>query len=235
VSFLRTLPYVIQHAHALTRTVSRFACGVWPAQEARLTAEEALDAYVQIAVAMRRMWQLGLVHGDLSPSNVVYHNQRCYIASVAQALPAEHRDAIALLHADADTIASHFSDLGCPVLPHNELVALVTEVSPEDAVVPASTAAAAVVADEARADDWVAGVSDSDDDVDVAVDVDVAGTGHDASGASERRSIWDWSELSDDDDADAVAGPVDGPAAVIFDDDWRAHPFAVRLMEVLRE
>ncbi|HEV2316358.1 MAG TPA: RIO1 family regulatory kinase/ATPase [Thermoplasmata archaeon] len=66
-----------------------------------------------LAVQVRRMVVgAGLVHGDLSPYNVLLHEERPVLIDVAQAIPAKHPQARDLLVRDLRNFAKFFARLG---------------------------------------------------------------------------------------------------------------------------
>ncbi len=69
--------------------------------------------YEDLTDQVRRMIEkAGLVHGDLSPYNVLYHEGRAVLIDVAQSIPAEHPQARSLLERDLTTFAKYFRRLG---------------------------------------------------------------------------------------------------------------------------
>lgn len=66
----------------------------------------------------------GLVHGDLSPYNVLYHEGRTVFIDVAQAIEADHPQARALLERDLGHFAEFLTRRGFPVTPEKFLSAV---------------------------------------------------------------------------------------------------------------
>jgi len=58
-----------------------------------------------------------LVHGDLSPYNVLYHEGHPVLIDVAQAVPADHPDALRLMERDVRNFAKFLERLGYSVEP----------------------------------------------------------------------------------------------------------------------
>ena len=68
--------------------------------------------------AIRRMVvDARLVHGDLSPYNVLYHDGRPVLIDVAQSVGVDHPQAAALLRRDSDNFAKYLKKLGADVDP----------------------------------------------------------------------------------------------------------------------
>lgn len=82
-----------------------------PLTEASLDAP--LAVYEELVVEVRRMLQEGgLVHGDLSPYNVLFHEGHPVLIDVAQAIDARHPAAAGLLERDIANFARFFERLG---------------------------------------------------------------------------------------------------------------------------
>jgi RIO kinase 1 len=72
--------------------------------------------YEQLVTEIHRMVaDAHLVHGDLSPYNVLYHRETPVLIDVAQAIPSTHPQAAALLERDVRHFAKYFNRLGLPV------------------------------------------------------------------------------------------------------------------------
>jgi RIO kinase 1 len=74
--------------------------------------------YNDLLTLIRTMvFQAKLVHGDLSPYNVLYHEGRPILIDVAQAVPIEHPQARALLVRDITHFARYLQKLGVDTSP----------------------------------------------------------------------------------------------------------------------
>lgn len=74
---------------------------------------EPAGVLVDLLEQVRRMVVVAkLVHGDLSPYNVLYHQGRCVLIDVAQAIPVAHPQAPALLERDLKNFARFFRRAG---------------------------------------------------------------------------------------------------------------------------
>ena len=72
--------------------------------------------YEDLKTQIRRMLRpAGLVHGDLSPYNVLYHEGRTVLIDVAQSIPADHPQARGLLERDIGHFAEFLTRRGLPV------------------------------------------------------------------------------------------------------------------------
>ncbi len=87
-----------------------------PMQEAMLADPGAL--YTDLTTQVHRMVVTArLVHGDLSPYNVLIREDRPYLIDVAQAISTEHPQASELLRRDAANFARYFRRLGVDTSP----------------------------------------------------------------------------------------------------------------------
>ncbi len=91
-----------------------------------LPAPRLQDAVVDDPQALRRglakaihamVVDARLVHGDLSPYNVLYHEGRPILIDVAQAVSIDHPQAKELLKRDSDNFAKYLKKLGADVDP----------------------------------------------------------------------------------------------------------------------
>ena len=78
--------------------------------------DEARDLFDQLIHAVELMLFSNVVHGDLSPYNVLVWDGRIVIIDLHQAVdPRKNSHAEAFLHRDVDRIATHFDRLGVSV------------------------------------------------------------------------------------------------------------------------
>ena len=74
--------------------------------------------YEELVTHIRRMTERArLVHGDLSPYNVLLHEERPVFIDVAQAVDASHPSAMALFRRDVANFARYLRRLGVAVTP----------------------------------------------------------------------------------------------------------------------
>ncbi len=73
------------------------------------TAFEVLREY------MRRLYRAGLIHGDLSEYNVVFHEGQLVVIDLGQAVTIHHPNAEEFLRRDCENVASFFQGLGMDV------------------------------------------------------------------------------------------------------------------------
>jgi RIO kinase 1 len=82
-----------------------------PLQESIVADPAALHA--DLLAQMRTMVErANLVHGDLSPYNILMHEGRAVFIDVAQAVPADHPEARRLMERDLKNFARYFRHLG---------------------------------------------------------------------------------------------------------------------------
>ena len=80
---------------------------------ARLDREALGEAWTQLVAAMHAMVRCGVVHGDLSPYNILWDDGRLTIIDFPQAVdPVAHPEGMSLLHRDAANVAGWFGRRG---------------------------------------------------------------------------------------------------------------------------
>jgi RIO kinase 1 len=94
---------------------------------AELEVDEVRDLYDQLVVALRQMTEVGLVHGDLSPYNLLVWNQRLYVIDLPQAVdPIAQPDGLTVLLRDIENLCRWFTARGVedadPVALYRELL-----------------------------------------------------------------------------------------------------------------
>lgn len=81
--------------------------------DVRLPREEADSAYQQTVALFERLTELGLVHGDLSTYNLLWHHGKVWLIDVPQMVELESSGpALELLARDARSIVTSFRKLG---------------------------------------------------------------------------------------------------------------------------
>ncbi|MBV0924410.1 serine protein kinase RIO [Halomicroarcula limicola] len=94
--------------------------------------ENPETAYEVVKEYVRRLYDAGLVHGDLSEYNVVFHEGQLYIIDLGQAVTVHHPNAEEFLERDCRNVANFFARQGVDATPE-ELLAYVREyATPED-------------------------------------------------------------------------------------------------------
>lgn len=87
-------------------------------KDAYLSSCDLSIAYEQVVEAMVKMFQgCHLVHADLSEYNILWHEGRCWIIDVGQAVEPSHPHALHFLHRDCSNIIKFFQSKGLPQLP----------------------------------------------------------------------------------------------------------------------
>ena len=80
---------------------------------ARLTADELRTAWQQVLDAVRSMLTCGVVHGDLSPYNMLWHDGRVIVIDFPQAVdPIAHPEGTNLLERDVRNVCDWFGRRG---------------------------------------------------------------------------------------------------------------------------
>ncbi|GAB5362313.1 hypothetical protein AAMO2058_000786300 [Amorphochlora amoebiformis] len=99
-----------------------------PLKEVHLSPEDLQYIYVDVIISMWRMFcRAGIVHGDLSEFNIIFHNGRAYIIDVGQAVLLTHPMAFEFLRRDVQTVNRFFQSRNVPTLTDKELFLLVTD------------------------------------------------------------------------------------------------------------
>jgi len=79
----------------------------------RLAQDEAVHLRRELLAGVEAMLSHGLIHGDLSPYNVLYWAGRAYLIDLPQAVDAAvHGDGLGLLRRDAQNLTRHFARYG---------------------------------------------------------------------------------------------------------------------------
>ena len=80
---------------------------------AELDDEALRDLFDQLVSALRTMTKVGLVHGDLSPYNLLVWNERLYVIDLPQAVdPIRQPDGLTLLQRDVMNLCKWFAARG---------------------------------------------------------------------------------------------------------------------------
>ena len=95
-----------------------------------VTIENPETAFSVVREYMRRLYDAGLVHGDLSEYNLVVHDGQITVIDVGQAVTVHHPNSEQFLERDCRNIASFFADLGVAVTTESLRSYLETEASP---------------------------------------------------------------------------------------------------------
>jgi RIO kinase 1 len=89
-------------------------------------------AYEVVKEYLRRLYDAGLVHGDFSEYNIVFHEGQLYIIDLGQAVTIHHPNADEFLERDCRNLANFFARQGVETTP-DELLAYVREyATPQD-------------------------------------------------------------------------------------------------------
>jgi len=89
-------------------------------------------AYEVVQEYLRRLYDAGLVHGDLSEYNIVFHEGQLYIIDLGQAVTIHHPNAEEFLERDCRNVSNFFARQGVETTP-DELLAYVREhATPDD-------------------------------------------------------------------------------------------------------
>ena len=92
--------------------------------------ENPQTAYEVMREYMRRLYSAGLIHGDLSEYNVVFHEGQLVVIDLGQAVTVHHPNSRDFLERDCRNVANFFSRQGLDVS-DSDLLAFVTEPEPD--------------------------------------------------------------------------------------------------------
>ena len=76
---------------------------------------------------MRRLYSAGLVHGDFSEYNVVFHEGQLVVLDLGQAVTVHHPNSREFLERDCENVAAFFGRQGLEVDPDDLLAFVVDE------------------------------------------------------------------------------------------------------------
>ena len=100
-------------------------------KNAILTSAEAICAYDEVVNIMKKMYtDARLVHADFSEYNILWHEGRCVVIDLAQAVEPLHPAALEFLMRDCNNITNFFEKLGVPVMTTEELFFDITKLDP---------------------------------------------------------------------------------------------------------
>ena len=92
--------------------------------------ENPQTAYEVLVEYMRRLYSAGLIHGDLSEYNVVFHEGQLVVIDLGQAVTVHHPNSRSFLQRDCENVANFFSRQGVETDP-DELLEFVTSPEPD--------------------------------------------------------------------------------------------------------
>ncbi|ELZ10109.1 RIO-like kinase [Halovivax asiaticus JCM 14624] len=95
-----------------------------------VTIENPQTAYEVLREYMRRLYAAGIVHGDLSEYNVVFHDGQLIVIDLGQAVTVHHPNSREFLERDCTNVASFFRRQGVDVS-DDDLLAFVTDPKPD--------------------------------------------------------------------------------------------------------
>jgi len=94
--------------------------------------ENPETAYEVVKEYTRRLYDAGLVHGDLSEYNIVFHEGQLYIIDLGQAVTIHHPNADDFLERDCRNIANFFARQGVDATPEDLLAYVWEYATPKD-------------------------------------------------------------------------------------------------------
>ena len=92
--------------------------------------ENPRTTYEVVREYTRRLYDAGLVHGDLSEYNIVVHDSQLWLIDLGQAVTIHHPNSREFLERDCHNVAAFFRRQGLDVT-DEEMLAYVTEAEPE--------------------------------------------------------------------------------------------------------
>jgi RIO kinase 1 len=111
-------PFAIS-GHALLMEFVGDASGPAPMlKHATLTPSQATRVFHGLVAEIELWLSCERIHGDLSPFNILFWNDRAVVIDFPQAVnPTENPDSLFLLERDVRNVCAHFADLGVPADP----------------------------------------------------------------------------------------------------------------------
>ncbi|WP_276273671.1 serine/threonine-protein kinase Rio1 [Haloarcula litorea] len=94
--------------------------------------ENPETAYGVVREYVRRLYDAGLVHGDLSEYNVVFHEGQLYVIDLGQAVTVHHPNAEEFLERDCRNVANFFARQGVDADPDDLLAYVRDHATPAD-------------------------------------------------------------------------------------------------------
>jgi RIO kinase 1 len=106
-------------------------------QPAPLLKDVKLDqpkiVFDQIITYMKKMFESSdLIHGDLSPFNILYHKDNPIVIDVGQAVLKHHPRAREFLHRDVHTIVKYFKRYKIKIPSEEKVFEMITGINEED-------------------------------------------------------------------------------------------------------
>jgi RIO kinase 1 len=97
---------------------------------AEVNVENPQTAYEVVREYMRRLYNAGLVHGDLSEYNLIIHDGELVVIDLGQAVTVHHRNADEFLRRDCRNVANFFTRQGLETSPDDLYEYVTDEESP---------------------------------------------------------------------------------------------------------
>jgi RIO kinase 1 len=98
---------------------------------AEVSIENPETAYEVVREYVRRLYDAGLVHGDLSEYNIVVHDGHMVVIDLGQAVTVHHPNARDFLERDCENVAAFFSRQGHPATGDDLLEYVLSEADPD--------------------------------------------------------------------------------------------------------
>jgi RIO kinase 1 len=115
------VPMVIEHGeHALLMEFVGDGFDAAPTlNDVELTSVEATQFYERVLFNVELLLDLGWVHGDLSPYNILYQPDRIVLIDFPQVVDCQNNPrALAMLERDLERVGEYFERFGCKSDPH---------------------------------------------------------------------------------------------------------------------
>lgn len=100
--------------------------------------ENPRTAFEVVREYMRRLYDAGLVHGDLSEYNVVVHEGHLCLLDLGQAVTVHHPNSDEFLQRDCENVANFFARQGVDVTADDLLASVTSEADPDPSGEPSS-------------------------------------------------------------------------------------------------
>lgn len=97
-------------------------------KDVRMDVEEHAECYLEIVRLMRRLWrECRMVHGDLSPYNLLFNEGDIYIIDVSQSVEEDHPLSIEFLKRDMRNINNYYKHLGIHIFKIRSMFDFITD------------------------------------------------------------------------------------------------------------
>ncbi|RXG57347.1 Serine/threonine-protein kinase RIO3 [Armadillidium vulgare] len=111
-------PFLVKNHVLLMSFIGNDSIAAPKLKHANLSYKEWEEAYKQVVDIMTTMYHsCKLIHGDMSEYNVLWHDNKCWVIDVGQAVEPNHPHALKFFYRDCTNIVHFFKSKGIPDIP----------------------------------------------------------------------------------------------------------------------